>query len=134
MDKTTYEVRLANWTSVVEQCMSREPGITISQWCKANAISEKQYYYWQRRVRSHVSEHLPATLPVPQAPAEVTFAEVKIPTPMERSTCTSDNENERAFSFQPDVLIRKGDLIIGISNRASDRILGRIMREVSNAC
>ena len=133
MDKTTYEVRLANWTSVVEQCMSRTSGQTISQWCKDNAISEKQYYYWQRRVRSQAAASLSGNLPAPQTPTEVTFAEVKIPAPVDSPKRSSGMENEGTLSFQPDVLIRKGDLIIGISNRASDRILGRIMQEVSDA-
>ncbi len=38
MDKATHEVRLTNWTGIVEQCMFRPSGQTISQWCKEAGV------------------------------------------------------------------------------------------------
>ena len=32
MDKTTHEVRLANWKSIIEQCQQRPEGQTAKQW------------------------------------------------------------------------------------------------------
>ena len=54
MDKTTRDVRLAHWTEVVKQCQSRPTGMTIRDWVNENGINEKQYHYWQRRVREEV--------------------------------------------------------------------------------
>ncbi|MBR1675384.1 MAG: hypothetical protein IJ703_10565 [Eubacterium sp.] len=44
MDKTTHEVRLANWKAVIEQCQTRPIGQTAKQWLDAHDISTKQYY------------------------------------------------------------------------------------------
>ena len=46
MDKTTHEVRLANWKALIERCQTRPKGQTAKQWLDANGISSKKYYYW----------------------------------------------------------------------------------------
>ena len=51
MDKITYEVRLANWKNIVEQCNNRPKGTTIKQWLTEHEINDKTYYYWLRRLR-----------------------------------------------------------------------------------
>lgn len=40
--------RLAEWSERISSC--RNSGISVKQWCQENEISEKTYYYWQRRV------------------------------------------------------------------------------------
>ena len=52
MDQTTHEVRLANWKVIIEQCQARPKGQTAKQWMVENDISDKQYYYWLRRLRA----------------------------------------------------------------------------------
>lgn len=54
MDNTTHQVRLAQWIEIVEACNRRPEGMTAKQWLNDNNISEKTYYYWQRRVRKEV--------------------------------------------------------------------------------
>ena len=51
MDQTTHEIRLANWTNIIEQCQSRPTNQKAKQWLAENNISEKQYYYQLCRVR-----------------------------------------------------------------------------------
>ena len=51
MDKTTHEIRIANWRSIIEQCHARPESQSAKQWLSDNGISEKNYYYWQRKVR-----------------------------------------------------------------------------------
>lgn len=51
MDKTTHEVRIANWRSIIKQCQARPEGQSAKQWLADNGINEKSYYYWQRKVR-----------------------------------------------------------------------------------
>ena len=80
MDQTTHEVRLANWKAIIEQCQARPKGQTAKQWMHENDISDKQYYYWLRRVRAAVikENQIPA-LPEPekQLPT-VSFAEIPV--------------------------------------------------------
>lgn len=42
MDKTTYEIRRANWMSTIKQCQQREKGQSIKQWLLEQDISEKK--------------------------------------------------------------------------------------------
>ena len=58
MDKTTHEIRLANWKQLIEQCASRPKGQTTHQWITEHGVSEKQYYNWQRQVRVRACEEL----------------------------------------------------------------------------
>lgn len=51
MDNTTHQVRLAQWMQIVEAYNRRPEGMTAKQWPNDNNISEKRYYYLQRRVR-----------------------------------------------------------------------------------
>lgn len=78
MDKTTHEVRLANWKAVIERCQNRSKGQTAKEWLDANGISTKKYYYWLRKVRSDVYKQASAAL-IPseeeKLPA-VSFAEI----------------------------------------------------------
>jgi hypothetical protein len=57
MDKTTHEVRMAHWIEVVAQCQARPEGQTAKDWMNENGISEKQYYYWLRKIRSEAKEN-----------------------------------------------------------------------------
>ena len=40
--------RLAVWTQRIADCRSSGKG--VKHWCQENVISEKTYYYWQRRI------------------------------------------------------------------------------------
>ena len=126
MDRSTHEIRLAGWKTVVEQCNSRPPGISVKQWLAENNINEKSYYYWLRRVRREVYSQMQQELPVLQetkAPA-VTFAEIPVP-----DICKTED-----ISFKADVVIRSGSLVIGIANSVSESLLSKVLEGVSHAC
>ena len=61
--------RLENWTTRIMAC--RSSGMTVRAWCRENGLSEKTYYYWQRRLFQTLSEQ--------QAAHETAFAEVTPP-------------------------------------------------------
>lgn len=46
--------RLENWTARIIAC--RSSGMTVRAWCQENGLSEKTYYYWQRRLFQVLSE------------------------------------------------------------------------------
>ena len=51
MDQSTTNIRLASWKTTIESCQARPEGMSVRQWLAENQIPEKQYYYWQRKVR-----------------------------------------------------------------------------------
>ena len=54
MDKTTHEVRLIQWQEIIQAQLAS--GQNKREWCRENGISEKQFFYWQRRVRKELYE------------------------------------------------------------------------------
>ncbi|WP_065542473.1 IS66 family insertion sequence element accessory protein TnpA [Blautia pseudococcoides] len=46
MDKITHQIRAVYWTKILNECISS--GMSKTAWCRANGISEKQFFYWQR--------------------------------------------------------------------------------------
>lgn len=124
MDKITHQIRAEHWTKIMNECISS--GMSKTAWCRANGISEKQFFYWQRILRRETFQNsrnssLPATVEPDQELASATqrtvsFTEIKLP-PSHHGT---------APVFHPHLVIRKGDIIMEISNSASDALLSRI--------
>ena len=124
MDKITHQVRAEHWAKIMNECINS--GMPKTAWCRANGISEKQFFYWQRILRREAFENsrnssLPATAGPDQelAPATqrtVSFTEIKLPS----------SSQSTGPVFHPDLVIRKGSLILEISNSASDELLSRI--------
>lgn len=48
LQKLNADQRLAVWTQRIADC--RSSGKSVKNWCQENDISEKTYYYWQRRI------------------------------------------------------------------------------------
>lgn len=127
MDTCTHEVRLNQWKLIIEQCQSRPDGQTAKQWLAENGIREKTYYYWLRRIRKEAYSQMSdgnMSLPTAQEKGTVTFAEV----PM-----IPQQNPEIPFSFQPAVVIKTSRATVAVSNEVSDRLLTRLLQEVSNA-
>ena len=124
MDKITHQIRAEHWTKILNECINSRMSKTA--WCRANGISEKQFFYWQRILRRETFENSQASsLPitagldpslVPATRGTVSFTEIKLP-----SSPRSANP-----VFHPDLVIRKGEIVLEISNSASDALLSRI--------
>ena len=54
MDKITHQVRAEHWAKILNECMNS--GMSKTAWCRANGISEKQFFYWQRILRREAYE------------------------------------------------------------------------------
>ena len=65
MDKITHQVRAEHWAKIMNECINS--GMSKTAWCRANGISVKQFFYWQRILRREAFENsqnslLPATV------------------------------------------------------------------------
>ena len=122
MDKITHQVRAEHWTRILNECMNS--GMSKTAWCRANGISEKQFFYWQRILRREAYEasQNPSLLAVTgtgqlsAVQQSVSFAEIKLP-------AVSPDVSP---VFHPDLVIRKGKLVLEIANSASAELLSRL--------
>lgn len=125
MDKSTHEIRLAQWQEIVHRCQARPAGQSAKAWLAENGISNKQYYYWLRQVRRDAYEKMKnESLPTSQAPGKVVFAE--IPSDLQ--------EKSEIGGFRPDAIIRIGGVTAAVSNTASAELLNRISEAARHAC
>ena len=85
MDKITHQVRAEHWARILNECLNS--GMSKTAWCRANGISEKQFFYWQRILRWEAYEasqnpSLSAVIETGQLSTvqqSVSFAEIKLP-------------------------------------------------------
>jgi hypothetical protein len=83
VQKVTHEIRLQQWIGIIKE--RRSSGKSVKSWCEEKGISEKSYFYWQRRVREAACQELTAYQEQQAAKAEPidtntpVFAECRIP-------------------------------------------------------
>lgn len=129
MDQITHTVRQTMWQDILLQCQNRPCGMSAKQWMIENDISEKSYYYWQRKLRKETFEKNSSDLmelPPLKPKEELSFVELSKP----KNRISSD---ELSVTIHPVAVFKKDFLTIAITNEISDSLLSRIFREVSNA-
>ena len=121
MDKITHQVRIEHWTRIMNECLNS--GMNKTEWCRANGISDKQFFYWQRILRKEAFEASDSKeLSVIASPADetrsqkISFAEISLPM----------KQDPVRNGFHPDIVIRKGAFSVEISNSVSAELLSRI--------
>ena len=129
MDQITHTVRHSKWKEIIFQCQNRPAGMSAKQWMTENQVSDKSYYYWQRKLRTETFRQMDhsSLLPVSQGTSEVSFAEIRISEPKKS---VSDIIPE---AIRPTAVIKTATMTIALSNDIADDLLSRILREVSHA-
>ena len=123
MDNSTFEVRLSNWRSIIEESEHRPQNVTKKQWLQDHHIPEKQYYYWLRRVRkAAISQLKPDLLPVPVSTGHTEIALAQIPA-----------EGILSSEKTPAVVIRTKRSAVEISSDLPEELLLKLLKAVSHA-
>ncbi|MGF0019923.1 IS66 family insertion sequence element accessory protein TnpA [Sporofaciens sp. SGI.106] len=106
----------------LKKCLDKWVHFRMSKtaWCREHGISDKAFFYWQRRLReeAYISIIESSSFPAVSVSAEpsVDFVELRIP---EQSIGLS-------AAFRPDGIIREDSFSLEISNTASAELLSRI--------
>ena len=125
------QYRLEQWISAIRD--QKASGLSIKQWCEKNHVSKYQFYYRQRAVRAAMEGNLEgylynsssALVPADSQPKSdidsphVDF--VQVPPP---------RTHEPAGAV---MRIRRRDVVVEISNDASDRVLSMLREVILNA-
>ena len=128
MDQITHDVRTALWAEIVRSCHERPAGQSAKKWLADNGINEKQYYYWQRRIRNLVAGTTNKSLPMARPTGEVTFVEMPA-----LSEPPVECRQKAMTSTGPAALIRAGKIEIELSNDISDELLSKILKVTAYA-
>ena len=54
------EYRIQQWAVLIQECSAS--GLTNKEFCRQRGISEKSFYYWQRKLRRQIVEATPPQL------------------------------------------------------------------------
>ena len=98
MDKTTHQIRSEQWTQIINDWA--QSGMNKTAWCKANGISDKSFFYWQRILRNEsyieaTGSAVPAV--IPESTEKISFVEIK----------AEDLPSQKKSDFIPDVPLCK---------------------------
>ena len=84
MDKITHKVRCEQWAKIIKECLAS--GMNKTAWCREHGISDKSFFYWQRRLReeayiSTIESSSPPAVKSVSIPADpsVDFVELRLP-------------------------------------------------------
>ena len=124
MDQITHIIRHSMWKDILLQCQNRPTGMSAKQWMEENQISEKSYYYWQRKVRNELfnkQASSSAALELSQECTDVSFAEIPVP---KVKLTRKDESNE---IIQAAAVIKTETLTIEVSSDIYEILLSRIL-------
>lgn len=127
MDQSTFEVRLAQWTEIVQAAASRPSGTLLRDWLDDNGISRDQYYYWQRKVRAHAYDSMQKSADSSSVPA-IAFAEVPVP-----RNLTAINTPNIQHVYSPAAVINIKGISIELTNNASPELISSILKVAAYA-
>lgn len=130
MDQITHTVRYSMWKDILLQCQNRPDGMSAKQWLKENQVSEKSYYYWQRKFRNELSEKQGIALPALQSSpncTDISFAEMTMP------TVRMAVDDQHSEIIRASAVIKTEALTIAVSNDISDTLLSKILQEICHA-
>lgn len=128
MDKTTYQVRCANWKSVIEQCQARPEGQSAKQWLAENNVSEKKYYYWLRKLRKEAYDGMQTSL---QAAVLPTGDPARSVPTVSYAAFSAEGILERENT--PAIVIRTQKSTIEISSDVPEKVIIKLVKAVAHA-
>lgn len=129
MDREVQEIRLQQWAKLVQDACNC--GKTKKEWCAEHGLTEKQLYYWQRKVRQRSLEKHPGEIQMVQ-PAFATLAPpVKETSYIE--ALSPEEPGSRGDVSSPDIVLCTDDYRILIGSSVSEPVLTSVLRAIRNA-
>nr|DAV39029.1 MAG TPA: transposase [Caudoviricetes sp.] len=111
--KATQEYCLSQWLPVIKECKASD--MTVKSWCQQNNVNEKQFYYWQRQLRTIARQSLPVTTQQSQ------FVPISLP-----------NKPTYSEGFIPTMVIRVGHTAIELSEQVQPELLSSILKVLAD--
>ena len=135
MDHATTEIRTEQWRQIVLE--ANGSSLTKKEFCRQNGIKEKQFYYWQRKIRRQESSRL--RLEATLAPVESTsvvsscssssFVTVNLSEPED----TSFIPLSLSSTFHPELMIQMNGVNLFVVSSVHEETLQSVIRVLRNA-
>ena len=130
MDKETKKMKLAYWSGVIKEAKSS--GMKITKWCELNQITNRQYYYWHKKVMHETYESAVKCGLLPGAEVDPTGQDIPmVPEFSELTVPVSDKMPDHCGPVG--ISIKWNDFTITIDPKFSEGELARVLRVMQNA-
>ena len=116
------EIKKQHWKEIIIAC--NNSGMCKKEWCHEHGIREKSFYYYQKILREEALENAIEEHPSPA------FADIT--SQLNPATTSLANIQVPVFEKHPDLVIRKGELVLEVSNTISPELL-QIIGGILNA-
>ena len=136
MDQTTKEIRTEQWRQIVLE--ANGTSLTKKEFCRQNGIKEKQFYYWQRKIRRQDAARFLEEASLAQAKtspvvsscsSSSSFVALELSTPeefpQESSSLTS--------IFQPELMLQLNGVQLFVGETVHEATLQSVIRVLRNA-
>ena len=137
MDHTTTEIRTEQWRQIVLE--ANGTSLTKKEFCRQNGIKEKQFYYWQRKIRRQDATRLlsEAALPPVQSapivsPCSSSFVALDLLESEESPPTRSSLLQERSI-LNPEVMIPINGYHLFVGAGIQETTLHTVIKVLRNA-
>lgn len=115
--KITGQQKLSQWVPIIKEC--RASGMSIRSWCEQNDLSEKQFYYWQRKIKVISGE------PLPVRTQNSKFIQVPVST-------TASVQGQSSSTFIPSMVIHVGKIVVELTDYTAPELLASVLKVLSD--
>jgi len=114
--KIKHQYQISKWTPIIKECHAS--GMTVKAWCLENKVNEKQFFYWQRKIREEICASVETT--VKEQPT------VFVPFQIQ----DYDKKSSQSVPFSPDLVISIGDYRLELGNQTSPELLETVLKVI----
>lgn len=133
MDQNAYNIRYARWEKLI--CEANSSGMPKIEWCRLHGISENQFYYWQKRVRTKAITKIQQQIECNTLSSQnSSLIELSPPADsVPADTLLRDPNFLSPTDHQTDLLLRFGSFEIQVNTPAAEETLRMVMKVLHNA-
>jgi hypothetical protein len=133
MDQNAYNIRYARWEKLI--CEANSSGMPKIEWCRLHGISENQFYYWQKRVRTKAITKIQQQMECNAlSPQNSSFIELSPPAD---SAITDNPLRDQNFlspaDHQTALVLRFGAFEIQVNSPEAEATLRMVMKVLHHA-
>ena len=124
-----HQAKLNEWASRFAD--QKSSGLTVSDWCKQNALSEHKFFYWKRQLKEEAIEQaLPEIVPLAAPSVQLSEAQASSNNAMlAGETCASC----ATFASNPSARLYINGICIELDASANEAFIKSIIKAVRHA-
>lgn len=134
MDQSAYNISLQRWEALIYE--ANASGMRKREWCRLHGIGERQFYYWQRKIRKKaISQFQQGSDGTTLSVKEPAFIELQPPVADEPAQVDGKTaiDGRWANERQEDLVLRFGAYEIQVAGPETEDTLRMVLKVIRDA-